>query len=233
MRGISIISKWLLYGIGFTTLMVNLSTIIHYSPLFSTILHYYPLLYMIIHYYPLLETIIHYTLLYTIRLSMMIFSGFGIATSFFARRAADVMWDCRKQLWDQPIVGSVMLISPWWSHQVIPWAWFVIIRWRLLISWLMSDVYWKRILKNWWQSCCFPAFWFGNLGWFVKNIPGWRASLLKCWQEIPAEHAVKLLEARSSFPAICLQQFVLGGFEYKQNHTRSVWAYLFGVSKPP
>jgi hypothetical protein len=77
MRGISIISKWLLYGIGFTTLMVNLSTIIHYSPLFSTILHYYPLLYMIIHYYPLLETIIHYTLLYTIRLSMMIFPDLG------------------------------------------------------------------------------------------------------------------------------------------------------------
>jgi hypothetical protein len=43
----------------------------------------------------------------------------------------------------------------------------------------------------------------------VKNIPGWRASLLKCWQEIPAEHAVKLLEARSSFPAICLQQSYL------------------------
>ena len=87
------------------------------------------------------------------------------------------------------IVGSVMLISPYYDHiklsHDIPWAWFVIIRWRK--GWC-HDFHVRRVLvKKYWKTDdevvafrSFPAFWFENLGWFVKNRPSWRASLLKC-----------------------------------------------------
>ena len=186
---------------------------------------------MIIHYYPLLETIRDYYTLYTIihytLINEVFFRIWDSQQLYIARRAADVMWDCRKQICG---INPSLVVSCWYPHDDhiklshdIPWAWFVI-RWLVvdvMESWLMSDVYWKKKWKTDDEV--------------VASRPD-PAGGPVCWnvrQEIPAEHAVKLLEARSSFPAICHQQFVLAGFEYKQNHTRSVWAYLFGVSKPP